>query len=104
MTIDLLNQLLTDLKSDDFALDLSYKRSVNRYKASSEELSNTVSQLIEDAVLVANTADETNWDGEQLYCFKGIYFVVSGGGMSNEIIESCSDKRKDELIKLNKNY
>jgi hypothetical protein len=99
MTIDLRDKLLTDLMADDFTLDLSHKRSANRYNVSLEELNNTVSQLTKDSALVASDPDKTNWDCDTIYCFKLTYFILSGGGMSNEVILSCPDDRKDELMK-----
>lgn len=99
MTIDLRVKLLADLKAGDFSLDLSDKRSANRYNVSLETLSNTVSQLIEDSAVVASDPDETNWDCDSLYCYDDTYFIISGGGMSNEVIESCSEFWKDDLIK-----
>ena len=100
MNEELLNKLLKDLKMNNFRLVSTSKRLANRYNVSSKILSETVSQLIKASVLVANTANESNWDSETLHYFKGVYFVVSGGGISNEIIESCSNKRRDELIKI----
>ena len=100
MNEELLNKLLKDLKMNNFRLVSTSKRLANRCNVSLKILSETVSQLIKASVLVANTANESNWDGETLHYFKGVYFVVSGGGISNEIIESCSNKRRDELIKI----
>ena len=100
MNKELLNKLLKDLKMNDFRLVSTSKRLANRYNVSSKVLSETVSQLIEASVLVSNTADESNWDRETLHYFKGVCFVVSREGISNEIIESCSNKPRDELIKI----
>ena len=99
MNINLRNKLLADLKAGDITLNLSHKRSANRYKVGLEEFNNTVRQLIKDSAMIASDPDESNWDADTLYCYKDTYFIISGGGISNETIENCSDFRRDVLIK-----
>ena len=97
--MSVIDKLITDLKDDDFTLDLSSKRSANQYGINLEELNEVVSKLIQESTHVISNPDETSWDFETLYCFENTYFVLSGGGMSSETIESCNNERKKRLIK-----
>ena len=96
------NKLITDLNRGDFFLDLSSKEDARRYGLSLNKLNFMVERFVSESENVASYIDEEDGDISTIYCFKGIYFIFSGGGMSSEFIESCTDKKKDELIKKGK--
>lgn len=99
MSDDLFYNLVNDLKKKNFAIDLSDRNIVKNYKVNSNKFKKIINRLIDVSTLVERYVDEEYCECNDLYYYDGIYFIHSGGGISNEVLESCTQEQKEQLLK-----
>ena len=99
MSDDLFYKLVNDLKKKDFTIDLSDRNIVKNYKVNSNKFNKIINRLIDVSTLVERYVDEEYCECSDLYYYDGIYFIHSGGGISNEVLESCTQEQKEQLLK-----
>ena len=100
---ELKNKIIANLKKPNHTIFLDSEEHAAIYEVDLDTLNRTVHQLVDESTLVARSNEEF-WGfdiggGDEILCRLGeTYFTFSGGGMSAEVIESCTKAEADKLL------
>jgi len=102
---ELKNKIIANLKKPNHTIVLDNEEDAAIYEVDLDTLNRTIHQLVDESTLVARSPNEYGGDpneygwGDEILCRLGeTYFIFSGGGMSAEVIESCTKAEADKLL------
>ena len=103
------DKIIANLKKPDYIIVLDDEEHAAIYEVNIHTLNETIHQLVDESTLVARSNDlewvvpdgvdiGEGW-GDEILCLIGeTYFIFSGGGMSSEVIESCTKEEASKLL------
>ena len=94
---ELKNKIIANLKKPNHTIVLDSEEDAAIYEVDLDMLNRTIHQLVDESTLLT-VSPTMNWDNETLYRLGETYFIFSGGGMSAEVIQSCTKAEADKLL------
>ena len=105
---ELKNKIIANLKKPNHTIFLDNEEDAAIYEVDLDMLNRAIHQLVDESTLLKRSPNEhgshvsvdigEDWDNETLYRLGEIYFIFSGGGMSAEVIQSCTKAEADKLL------
>ena len=94
---ELKNKIIANLKKPNHTIVLDSEEDAAIYEVDLDMLNRTIHQLVDESTLLT-VSPTMNWDNETLHRLGKTYFIFSGGGMSAEVIQSCTKAEADKLL------
>lgn len=105
---ELKNKIIANLKKPNHTIVLDSEEDAAIYEVDLDMLNRTIHQLVDESTLLTGSPNEygshvsvdigEDWDNETLHRLGKTYFIFSGGGMSAEVIQSCTKAEADKLL------
>ena len=105
---ELKSKIIANLKKPNHTIVLDNEEDAAIYEVDLDTLNRTIHQLVDESTLLTGSPNEDgshvsvdigeDWDNETLYRLGETYFILSGGGMSAEVIQSCTKAEADKFL------
>ena len=105
---ELKSKIIANLKKPNHTIALDNEEDAAIYEVDLDMLNRTIHQLVDESTLLKRLSHEhgshisvdigADWDNETLHRLGETYFIFSGGGMSAEVIQSCTKAEADKLL------
>ena len=105
---ELKSKIIANLKKPNHTIALDSEEDAAIYEVDLDMLNRTIHQLVDESTLLKRFSHEhgshisvdigADWDNETLHCLGETYFIFSGGGMSAEVIQSCTKAEANKLL------